>query len=83
MPSINLNNGLLIVGLAIGIVILVNVGVILAFLKGGKDRESPYKALGKAINMVRNPWKKENEQLEELSNILDSIKEETDEGENN
>lgn len=77
------NDILLVVGLAIGIVILINMGAILAFLKGDKNRDAPYRALGKAINIVKNPWKDENEQLKELSNLLDSIKKEGDEDENN
>ena len=62
---------------------LINVGIILAFRKGGKRRDMPYKALGKAINIAKNPWKEENEQIKELSNALDSIKKEGDEDENN
>ena len=77
------NDILLAVGLAIGIVILVNFGAILAFLRGSKNRDAPYKALGKAINIAKNPWKEENEQIKELSNALDSIKKEGDEDENN
>jgi hypothetical protein len=83
MAPVNVTDGLLIIGLAIGIVILINVGIILAFIKGDKNRDAPYKALGKAIDIARNPWKEENEQLKELSNILDSIKKEAGEGENN
>ena len=69
---------LLILGLTIGVVILINVGIILAFRKGGKRRDMPYKALGKAINIVKDPWKKENEQIDELSDLLDSIEEKSD-----
>ena len=72
------NDILLAVGLAIGIVILVNFGAILAFLRGSKNRDAPYKALGKAINIVKDPWKKENEQIDELSDLLDSIEEKSD-----
>jgi hypothetical protein len=79
----SVNDILLVIGLAMGIVILINLGAILAFLKGDKNGDAPYKALGKAINIAKNPWEEENEQLKELSNILDSIKEEKDEDENN
>jgi hypothetical protein len=74
---------LLVLGLTIGAVILINVGIILVFRKGGKRRDLPYKTLGKAINITRNPWRKETEQLDELSNLLDSIKEEKNKGEYN
>jgi hypothetical protein len=72
---------LLVLCLTIGAVVLINVGIIVAFRRGGSKKASPYKTFGKAINVARNPWKKENEQMNELSSILDSIEENSDQGE--
>ena len=73
---------LLVLGLTISIIILINVGIILRFRKSDRKRDTPYRAFGRAIDIARNPWKKEDEQLNELASILDSLKEEKDEGEN-
>jgi hypothetical protein len=35
------------------------------------------------LNNVRNPWEKENEQIEELSSILDSLKKDINKGDKN
>lgn len=73
--------GVLLVLLIVGILVVgVNGAIILTF-----RRNSPYNRfhrarkafnLGrKAIHRARNPWEKENEDLEELSRRVDSLKE--------
>jgi len=70
------SDALVIIGLTIGIVILINVGIIIGFRRGSRFQDKPYRTFGQALNIVRNPWKKENEKIEELSTLLDSIEEE-------
>jgi hypothetical protein len=72
---------LLVLCLTIGAVVLINIGIIVVFRRGGSNKASPYKTFGQAINVARNPWKKENDQMNELSNILDSIQENSDQSE--
>jgi hypothetical protein len=72
---------LLVLCLTIGAIILINAGIIVVFRRGGNKKASPYKTFGQAINVARNPWKEEDEQMNELSNILDSIQENSDQGE--
>lgn len=74
------NDILLVLCVTVGIAILINVGIISIFRKGDKNRETPIKAFRQVIKNVRNPWQKENDQIEELSNILDSLKKESKNG---
>ena len=71
-------DALIIIGLTLGVVILINVGIIVAYRRGDSKRDMPYKSFGQALNIFKNPWKKENEQIDELSNLLDSIEEKSE-----
>jgi hypothetical protein len=77
------NNVIVILCLTIGIVIIINIGIIAAFRRGSDSRVKPFKTFGQALNLARNPWKKENEQLNELSHILDSIQDNSEKSESN
>ena len=59
---------LIVVGLTLFIVVLINAAILRAFRRGN----------GKILIDVRNPWKEEDKQLEELSNILNTINEEVE-----
>lgn len=74
---------LLVLCVTVGIAILINVGIISIFRKGDKKRETPFKVFRQVLNNVRNPWEKENEQIEELSSILDSLKKDINKGDKN
>lgn len=76
-----MSESLIIIGLIIGVVILLNVGIFIRFRKGSRTRDMPYKAFGQAIDIFKNPWKKEDQQIEELSTLLDSIEENTEKSE--
>ena len=64
--------------LIIGIVIIINVGIIFLFRRDPGARVKPYKTIGKALKIARNPWEDENKKLNELSNIIESIQEKSE-----
>ncbi len=72
----------IILCLTIGIVIIINVGILILFRRDPGARVRPYKALGKALKTARAPWENEDKQLKELSNIIESIKSESEQNEN-
>lgn len=64
--------------LTIGIVIIINVGIIILFRSDPGARVKPYKIIGKALKIARNPWEDESKKLDELSNIIESIQEKSE-----
>jgi len=69
---------LIVVGLTLFIVVLINAAILRAFRRGTGTRFDRYKVYGKIFKDVRNPWREEDKQLEELSNILNTINEEVE-----
>ena len=69
---------LIVVGLILVIVFLINAAILRAFRRGSGTRFNRYKVYGKILTDVRNPWREEDKQLEELSNILKTINEEVE-----
>jgi len=69
---------LIVVGLTLVIVLLINAAILVVFRRGSGTRFDRYKVFGKILIDVRNPWREEVKQLEELSNILNTINEEVD-----
>ena len=69
---------LIVVGLTIIIVLLINAAILKVFRRGSSTRYDRYKKFGKILTDVRNPWREEDKQLEELSNILKTINEEVE-----
>ena len=69
--------------LTIGIVIVLNIGIIVVFRRNPSARVKPYKTIGKALRIARDPWEEEDKQLNELSNIIESIQANSDENESN
>jgi len=69
---------LIVVGLTLVIVLLINAAILVVFRRGSGTRFDRYKVFGKILIDVRNPLREEFKQLEELSNILNTINEEVD-----
>ena len=69
---------LIVVGLTLVIVLLINAAILVVFRRDSGTRFDRYKVFGKILLDVRNPWREEVKQLEELSNILNTINEEVD-----
>ena len=69
---------LIVVGLTLVIVLLINAAILIVFRRGSGTRFDRYKVYGKILIDVRNPWREEVKQLEELSNILNTINEEVE-----
>jgi len=69
---------LIVVGLTLVIVLLINAAILVVFRRGSGTRFDRYKVFGKILIDVRNPWREEVKQLEELSNILNTINEEVE-----
>ncbi len=69
---------LIVVGLTLFIILLINAAILIKFRRGSGARFNRYKVYGKILTDVRNPWREEDKQLEELSNILKTISEEVE-----
>jgi hypothetical protein len=69
--------------LTIGLVIIINVGIIAVFRRNPGARAKSYKTIGKALKIARDPWEDENKQLDELSNLIESIQEKPEQNESN
>jgi predicted membrane chloride channel (bestrophin family) len=69
---------LIVVGLTLFIILLINAAILIKFRRGSGTRLNRYKVYGKILTDVRNPWREEDKQLEELSNILKTINEEVE-----
>ncbi len=69
---------LIVVGLTLVIVLLINAAILVVFRRGSGTRFDRYKVFGKILLDVRKPWREEVKQLEELSNILNTINEEVE-----
>ncbi len=69
---------LIVVGLTLVIVLLINAAILRVFRRGTNTRFDRYKVFGKILLDVRKPWREEVKQLEELSNILNTINEEVE-----
>jgi predicted membrane chloride channel (bestrophin family) len=72
---------LIVVGLTLFIVLLINAAILIKFRRGSGTRFDRYKVFGKIIIDARKPWREEDKQLEELSNIIKTINEEDEEDE--
>jgi len=66
------NNGWLIVIAILAFVILINIGLALSFIRRMKSK--PKAVFRDSINEMLNPWKKEDEALEELRQRVDDLK---------
>ncbi len=66
------SNGLLIVFAILAFVILINIGLALSFLRRTKSK--PKAIFRESIGEMLNPWKKEDEALEELRQRVDDLK---------
>lgn len=62
MPEID--RGLLIVLLIVGLVILVNIGLLYGMLSGSTRQQ--FEMLRRAAQRARNPWSEEDDDLKEL-----------------
>jgi hypothetical protein len=57
-------NILLVLGIVIGLVVVVNGGLILSMLRGrGRNQ---YRQIIEGLQVLRNPWAQQDQQLEEL-----------------
>lgn len=72
----------LILCLTIGIVIIINVSIIVLFRRDPGARVKPYKTIGKALKIAKSPWEDEDKQLNELTNIIESIQEKSEQNQN-
>jgi hypothetical protein len=74
----DITNALVIVGIALVLVILFNVGIY-ASIKG-KDGNKPgtVDLLRNAFNKAKNPWEDEDTALKELSEIVAKLQNEPD-----
>jgi len=66
------SNGWLIVIAILTFVILINVGLALGFIRRMKSK--PKAVFRESIGEMLNPWKKEDEALEELRQRVDDLK---------
>lgn len=60
----NTDNVLLIVCGVLIFVVLLNLGLLIGVLRG--QSQERFKVIGKAIQAAQNPWRKSNEEYEEL-----------------
>lgn len=58
------DNVLLVLCGVLTFVVLLNAGLLLGILRGRTREQITF--LGKALNAVRNPWRKQDEQFDEL-----------------
>lgn len=66
--------------IAIGIVLLLVVGIngaLYLMLRKGKSNRH-FQLWQKAASSARNPWKEEDDQLQELSKLVDDLKKPSD-----
>ena len=67
------DNVLLIVCGVLTFVVLLNAGLVFSLLRGrNRDR---FRVLGKTIEVVRNPWRKQDEQFDELRRRIVELEE--------
>jgi hypothetical protein len=66
------NNGWLIVIAILAFVILFNIGLALSFIRRMKSK--PEGIFRDSISEMLNPWKKEDEALDELRQRVDDLK---------
>lgn len=67
------DNVLLIVCGALTFVVLLNAGLVFSFLRGrNRDR---FRVIGKAIEVVQNPWQEQDEQFGELRRRIVELEE--------
>ncbi len=67
------DNVLLIVCGVLTFVVLLNAGLVFSLLRGrNRDR---FRVLGKTIEVVQNPWRKQDEQFDELRRRIVELEE--------
>ena len=64
-------NPIVIIGVIITLVILFNIAMI--FRYKNPDVRNDNQAMKSMLNTVRSPWKEEDESLDELSKLIESI----------
>jgi hypothetical protein len=64
-------NGYLIIFLVILGIVIINIGIIKQFTS---KRSNEAQLLSKTIDAAKNPWKKENQDLDELTRLVENVK---------
>jgi hypothetical protein len=67
-------NGLLTILIFLLIILASNVGLILQN-KGNKNKSTGWDTISKSSELLKDPWKKENDQWQELSDKVAALKE--------
>jgi len=67
-------NGLLTILIFLVIILASNVGLIMQH-KAGKNKATGWNAITKSSELLKDPWKKENDQWQELSDKVAALKE--------
>jgi polyhydroxyalkanoate synthesis regulator phasin len=55
---------LIVVGITLAVVLVINAGILVTFLRTKSSER--FKIIGKAIQIVRDPFRSENESINEL-----------------
>jgi predicted negative regulator of RcsB-dependent stress response len=64
--------GILVFFVIIGLVVLVNIGIVKRYT--GKNRKSESFFFSKTLEAAKNPWKQENQDLDELAKLVEKVK---------
>jgi hypothetical protein len=57
----------LIIAVTIVVIVIINIGII---RRAAKNKNSEAKSWSNVINQIRNPWQKEDQDLEELAKLI-------------
>ena len=71
-PMFDSINPIVIIGIIITLVILFNIALFVKYKNPSSGNEN--KAVKSMLNTVRSPWKKEDEALDELAKLIESVK---------
>jgi hypothetical protein len=72
---------LIVVGVTLAVVFVINAGILITFLR--TKSSDGFKIIGKAIQTVRDPFRSENESLDELRERVARFENQVPEGSNN
>jgi hypothetical protein len=56
----------------IGLVILINYAIVRRYT--GKNRKTEARFLSRTLEAAKNPWKQENQDLDELAKLVEKVK---------
>jgi hypothetical protein len=78
----DMQKALLVICITLGLVLVLNIGIILRFGKNQGARTDHYKSLSRLFSVSKDFRKQEEDQLIELSDLVSKIKDETGDTDN-